>query len=125
MHALDVLGDPVRRRVLELLADEDRLAGDVAARVHDEFGISAPAVSQHLKVLRDHGFVAVQVEGNRRRYSLVRSSLDPVDAWLGDLRAAWEQRLDALGTEIARGRRSARQGGARAHDQDERTGTHD
>lgn len=123
MHALEVLGDPVRRRVVELLAEGDLLAGEIAARVHDEFGISAPAVSQHLKVLRDHGFVTVQVEGNRRRYALAVEPLQAVDAWLDQFRAAWEQRLDALGTEIARGRREARRSGAPAQD-DERTGTH-
>ena len=70
VHAFDVLGDPVRRRILELLAAGETSAGDVAARVGGEFGISQPAVSQHLKVLRDNGFATVRAEGTRRLYAV-------------------------------------------------------
>ena len=102
MHAFDVLGDPVRRRILELLADGERAAGALGAVVQDEFGISQPAVSQHLRVLREHGFATVRAEGARRLYAVDPAPLRDADAWL---RGFWEQRLDALGTELARGRR--------------------
>lgn len=106
MHAFDVLGDPVRRRVLELLADGERSAGEVADVVRDEFGISQPAVSQHLKVLRENGFATVRAEGTRRLYAVDGSGLQQVDAWVRQFSGFWEQRLDALGTELARGRRN-------------------
>jgi DNA-binding transcriptional ArsR family regulator len=106
MHALDVLGDPVRRRILELLADGERPAGALADAVGAEFGISQPAVSQHLRVLRDNGLATVRPEGTRRLYAISPGSLREADAWLDQFRAFWTQRLDALGTELARGRRS-------------------
>jgi DNA-binding transcriptional ArsR family regulator len=107
MHAFDVLGDPVRRRILELLADGELAAGAVGAVVQSEFGISQPAVSQHLRVLREHGFTTVRVAGARRLYAVDPAPLRDVDAWLERYRRFWDQRLDALGTEIARGRRRA------------------
>ena len=110
MQAFDVLGDPVRRRILELLAAGETSAGDLAARVGGEFGISQPAVSQHLKVLRDNGFATVRAEGTRRLYAVDTSGLQEVAAWVEQFRAFWEHKLDALGTEIARGKRS--RGGA-------------
>ena len=108
MHALDVLGDPVRRRVLELLADGEQSAGAVTAVVRDEFGISQPAVSQHLRVLREHGFTTVRAEGARRLYAVDPTRLREVDQWLDRFRRFWEQHLDALGTELARGARARR-----------------
>ncbi len=108
MHAFDVLGDPVRRRILELLADGERAAGDVGAVVQAEFGISQPAVSQHLRVLRDHGFARVRADGARRLYAVDPAPLRAVDEWLGPFRRFWTQRLDALETELARGRRQRR-----------------
>ncbi|MDR7278194.1 ArsR/SmtB family transcription factor [Catenuloplanes atrovinosus] len=108
MHAFDILGDPVRRRILELLADGERSAGEVGAVVQAEFGISQPAVSQHLKVLREHGFARVRAEGTRRLYAVEPAPLREVDAWLEHFRRFWTQRLDALGTELARGRRERR-----------------
>ena len=66
MHAFDVLGDPVRRRVLELLAEGEHSSGEVVAVVQAEFGITQSAVSQHLKVLRDSGFASVRIDGARR-----------------------------------------------------------
>ncbi len=108
MHAFDVLGDPVRRRVLELLAGGERSAGEVADVVREEFGISQPAVSQHLKVLRENGFATVRPEGTRRLYAVDGTGLQQADAWVRQFSAFWEQRLDALGTELARGRREGR-----------------
>ncbi len=108
MHAFDVLGDPVRRRILELLADGESSAGTVAAVVGAEFGISQPAVSQHLKVLRDNGFATVRAEGTRRLYAVDPTGLQQADAWVDQFRAFWDQRLDALGTEIARGQKARR-----------------
>jgi DNA-binding transcriptional ArsR family regulator len=104
VNAFDVLGDPVRRRILELLATGEHSSGDVVAVITEEFGISQPAVSMHLRVLRESGFAAVRPEGTRRLYSLDPGPLAEVDAWLGRFRGFWEQRLDALDTEIQRGR---------------------
>ncbi len=70
MHAFDVLGDPVRRRILELLADGEQTSGAVTAVIRAEFGISQPAVSQHLRVLRENGFARVRAEGARRLYAV-------------------------------------------------------
>ncbi len=108
VHAFDVLGDPVRRRILELLASGERTAGDVGAAVQAEFGITQSAVSQHLKVLRSNGFVQVRPEGTRRVYAVAPDPLREVDAWLDHFRRFWEPHLDALATELARGRRQRR-----------------
>jgi DNA-binding transcriptional ArsR family regulator len=108
MHAFDVLGDPVRRRILELLAHGEQPAGAIGAVVQREFGISQPAVSQHLRVLREHGFATVRPDGARRLYAVDPAPLRDVDAWLDRYRRIWDQRLDALGTELARGRRKRR-----------------
>jgi DNA-binding transcriptional ArsR family regulator len=106
MHAFDVLGDPVRRRILELLADGERSAGGVGEVVQREFGISQPAVSQHLRVLRESGFATVRPQATRRLYALSGERLLEADAWLDRFRHFWEARLDALETEVARGKRS-------------------
>ncbi|MCV7289919.1 winged helix-turn-helix transcriptional regulator [Mycolicibacterium wolinskyi] len=108
MHAFDVLGDPVRRRILELLADGELTAGAIGAEVQAEFGISQPAVSQHLKVLRDNGFANVRAEGQRRLYSVDSAPLRDIDQWLDTFRRFWTPHLDALATEIARGKRQRR-----------------
>ncbi|MDT7845732.1 ArsR/SmtB family transcription factor [Streptomyces justiciae] len=108
MHAFDVLGDPVRRRILELLATGEQMSGEVSAVIRSEFGISQPAVSQHLRVLRESGFASVRAEGTRRLYAVQAEPLREVDAWLDRFRGFWEQRLDALGTELARGKRERR-----------------
>ncbi len=108
MHAFDVLGDPVRRRILEILAGGETSAGDVAATVREEFGISQPAVSQHLKVLRDNGFATVRAAGARRLYAVDSAPLREVDAWLARFRRFWTPHLDALATELARGERARR-----------------
>lgn len=103
MHAFDVLGDPVRRRILELLADGEHSSGEVVTIVQKEFGISQPAVSQHLKVLRESGFASVRVEGTRRIYAVDGEAMRTVDEWLDRFRGFWDHKLDALATEVARG----------------------
>jgi DNA-binding transcriptional ArsR family regulator len=109
MHAFDVLGDPVRRRILELLATEENSSGAVVSVIEREFGISQSAVSQHLRVLRDSGFATVRSDGARRLYSVETTPLQEVDAWLDQFRGFWKHRLEALGTEVARGKRKRRQ----------------
>jgi DNA-binding transcriptional ArsR family regulator len=108
MHAFDVLGDPVRRRLLELLAEGERSSGDMTAVVQREFGITQSAVSQHLRVLRDAGFASVRAEGARRIYAAEAGPLREVDAWLDRFRGFWGPRLEALATEVARGKRGRR-----------------
>jgi DNA-binding transcriptional ArsR family regulator len=108
VHAFDVLGDPVRRRILELLAEGERTSGSIAGVIQPEFGISQPAVSQHLRVLRESGFTTVRAEGARRLYAVDSVPLQEVDMWLDRFRAFWSQHLDALATEIARGKRERR-----------------
>ncbi len=108
MHALDVLGDPVRRRILELLAAGEQSSGAVTEVIREEFGITQPAVSQHLRVLPEAGFATVRPEGARRLYAVNPEPLREVDAWLDPFRAFWAPKLDALETEIARGRRKRR-----------------
>ena len=105
MHAFEVLRDPVRRRILELLVEGELASGEVAAVIEREFAISQAAVSQHLKVLRDSGFATVRVDGARRIYAVDTGPLRTVDTWLDRFRQFWEPKLDALETEIARGRR--------------------
>lgn len=109
MQAFDVLSDPVRRRILELLAGGELASGAIVAAIGVEFGISQAAVSQHLKVLRDGGFARVRAEAQRRLYSVDATGLQAADAWLGQFRGFWEPRFDALATEIARGKRQRRQ----------------
>jgi DNA-binding transcriptional ArsR family regulator len=108
MHAFDVLGDPVRRRILDLLVDGERPAGDVGAVVQAEFGISQPAVSLHLRVLRDSGFATVRPVGARRLYAVDARPIKEIDAWLERYRRFWTQRLEALGTGTAGGKRERR-----------------
>jgi DNA-binding transcriptional ArsR family regulator len=108
VHAFDVLGDPVRRRILELLADGERPSGAITAVIQAEFGISQPAVSQHLKVLRESGFATVRPEGTRRLYAVDAAPIRELDEWLHHFRGFWDQRLDSLATELARGKRERR-----------------
>jgi DNA-binding transcriptional ArsR family regulator len=106
VHAFDVVGDPVRRRILELLADGELSSGAVCAVIQDEFGISQPAVSAHLRVLREAGFATVRPDGARRLYAVDAQPLRDVDEWLYRFRRFWEPPLDALATEVKRGKRS-------------------
>lgn len=94
MNALEALADPTRRRIVELLAEEERSAGEIASH----FPTSRPGVSRHLRVLREAGLVQVREDGQRRVYSLEAQPLADLSAWL-------ENRLDALDTEIRRRRR--------------------
>jgi DNA-binding transcriptional ArsR family regulator len=105
IHAFDILSDPVRRRILELLADGELTSGAICAVVQREFRITQPAVSAHLRVLRESGFATARPEGARRLYAVKAEPLRDVDAWLDNFRRFWEPRLDALGTELKRGRR--------------------
>lgn len=115
MHALDVLGDPVRRRILELLADGELSAGEIGEVVQEEFAISQPAVSQHLRVLREQGFATVRPEGRRRLYAVDAQGPRQAGEWLSAFDRFWLPKLDALGTELARGRRERRRAAETPH----------
>ena len=108
MHAFDVLGDPVRRRILEILAEDRHASGQIVAIVGQEFGITQSAISQHLKVLRDHGFATVQAEGPRRIYEIDPTPIAAVDQWLARFRRFWEPKFEALAVEVERGKRKRR-----------------
>ncbi len=108
MHAFDVLGDPVRRRILEVLANDRHASGAIVAIVGQEFGITQSAISQHLKVLRDNGFATVHVDGPRRIYELDATPIAEVDDWLAPFRRFWAPKLDALAFEVERGKRKRR-----------------
>jgi DNA-binding transcriptional ArsR family regulator len=110
MHAFDILGDPVRRRLLELLSEGERSSGEMVTVVQAEFGITQSAVSQHLKVLRDAGFATVRVDGARRIYAVEAGPMQEVDRWLDPFRAFWTPKFEALATEVARGKRKRRDG---------------
>src|ERR1700734_1440145 len=101
---LRALADESRRTMLEALADGPATAGELAARLP----IAREGTSRHLRGLREGGLVEVRQEAQRRVYSLRPPPLAEVDEWLGRYRALWEQRLDALPTEIARGKRERR-----------------
>jgi hypothetical protein len=92
VHAFDVLGDPVRRRILELLATGEQSSGAITAVIMREFRMVRP-------------------QGTRRLYSVASGPLQDVDRWLDHFRGSWSQPLDALATELARGRRERRLAG--------------
>ncbi len=107
----EALGEPVRRLILALLAAGEQSAGAIVAALQAQSSISQPAVSQHLKVLRAARLVSVRAEGTRRFYALDQAGIDAAQAWLAQLADPLEtfaQPLDALATEVARGRRSRR-----------------
>ena len=108
MHALDVLGEPVRRRILEVIGGVEVSAGAVAATIGDELGLSQPATSQHLKILRESGLVTVRAVGTTRLYRIERDRLGEASAWFDQFGGPWQQPLDALETELVRGRRERR-----------------
>jgi DNA-binding transcriptional ArsR family regulator len=101
---LQALSDESRRTVLEVLRGGPATVGELAARLP----IARPGVSRHLRVLREAGLVDVRREAQFRVYSLRPEPLAQLDDWLGHYRALWEQRLDALHTEVARGKRERR-----------------
>ncbi|MDA0564540.1 metalloregulator ArsR/SmtB family transcription factor [Streptomonospora sp. S1-112] len=88
----EVLAEPNRRRILDLLRTSERPVGDLVVRL----GLSQPAVSKHLRVLREAGLVGVRSDAQRRIYRLRTEPLRAVDAWLEPYRSLWEDRLDAL-----------------------------
>jgi DNA-binding transcriptional ArsR family regulator len=109
LHGFDVLGDPVRRRILELLVRGERNAGSITDVIQKEFGITQAAVSQHLRALRKSGVVRVRVEGQRRIYSVDSKPLQEIDAWIAQFRGFWKEHLHALTGEIARGKAKRRE----------------
>jgi DNA-binding transcriptional ArsR family regulator len=101
VQAIEVLADGTRRRIVELLADRERTAGELAG----EFTVSRPAVSRHLRVLRQAGLVRSRERGTQRLYSLDPAPLEELDEWLSRYRGFWTQRLEALDVQLRRARR--------------------
>jgi DNA-binding transcriptional ArsR family regulator len=101
MQALEALADPIRRHIVELLAERERDAGELASH----FDVSRPAVSRHLRVLREHGLVRSRSEAQRRVYSLDPAPLEEIHEWLSHYRTFWANRLDALDVQLRRTRR--------------------
>jgi len=96
MQSLLAIADPTRRRIVELLAQRDRTSGELV----EEFDVSAPAISQHLNVLREAGLVVTRAEGQTRIQTLNPAGLDDIGAWLERTRNFWSHRLDALEREL-------------------------
>jgi DNA-binding transcriptional ArsR family regulator len=103
MKAFEVLAEPTRRQIVELLAEGERSAGEIASH----FSTSRPGVSRHLRVLREHGLVNAREEAQRRLYSLDPAPFEELDEWLQRYRSFWANRLDALDTEIRRRRKTS------------------
>jgi DNA-binding transcriptional ArsR family regulator len=101
VQALGALADPIRLHIVELLAERERDAGEIASH----FDVSRPAVSRHLRVLREHGLVRARSEAQRRVYSLDPAPLEEIDEWLARYRSFWTNRLDALDVQLRRARR--------------------
>lgn len=111
-RVFEALGDPVRRRVLELLDSAgEQPAGALVGALQEQARLSQPAVSQHLRVLREAGLVQVRAEGTRRLYTVDPAGVGAARAWLDRFDDAFAQPLDALETELARGRRERRRAG--------------
>jgi DNA-binding transcriptional ArsR family regulator len=105
MQSLLAIADPTRRRIVELLAERERTTGELV----NEFDVSAPAISQHLNVLREAGLVVTRAEGQSRIQSLNPKGFDELEAWLEKTRSIWSSRLDALERELrAEDERNAR-----------------
>src|SRR5215216_4904534 len=96
MQSLLAIADPTRRRIVELLAERERTAGELV----DEFDMSAPAISQHLNVLRAAGLVITRAEGQSRIQTLNPAGLNDLENWLEKTRSVWSRRLDALEREL-------------------------
>jgi DNA-binding transcriptional ArsR family regulator len=101
MEPFTAIADPVRRRIVERLIDGEKTAGELG----EGFAISQPAVSKHLRILREAGLVAARAESQRRLYRLTPAPLARVDAWLASCRKLWEERLDALEAYVEEGGR--------------------
>jgi len=108
MLALNALADPTRLRIVEMLAERELSAGTIA----DSFDVTAPAISQHLKVLKDAKLVRVRVDAQRRIYALDPSGLDEMDRWLSRIRRFWALRLDALEHVLREDDRKAKRKGS-------------
>ena len=108
MLALNALSDPTRQRIIEMLAERELSAGVIAA----SFDVTAPAISQHLKVLKDAKLVRVRVDAQRRIYALDPSGLDEMDRWLSRIRRFWPERLDALEHVLKEDDRKAKRKGS-------------
>lgn len=96
MQSLVAIADPTRRRIVELLAERDRTAGELV----EKFDMSAPAISQHLNVLREAGWITTRAEGQTRIQSLNPAGLQELENWLDRTRRFWSNRLDALEREL-------------------------
>jgi DNA-binding transcriptional ArsR family regulator len=96
MQSLQAIADPTRRRIVELLAVRERTAGELVR----EFDLSAPAISQHLNVLREAGLVTTRAEGQSRIQALNPDGFDDLESWLQKTRSVWSRRLDALEREL-------------------------
>ncbi len=100
MDVISLLADPTRRKIIELLAEDDLAAGENATH----FNIARPGVSRHLRQLREGGLVSVTRSGQKQIYRLEAEQLMEIDQWLTPIRSFWNNRLDALDTELRRGR---------------------
>ena len=109
MHAFDVLGEQFEDPSPDRIAEGERSSGAIVEVIAAEFGISQPAVSQHLRVLRDSGFAHVRAEARNRLYSLDTAPLEQVEEWLDPFRRFWNHKLEALATEVARGKKARRE----------------
>jgi DNA-binding transcriptional ArsR family regulator len=98
MQVFEALADPTRRKIVELLAHRERSAGELAGH----FELSQPAVSKHLRVLREAGVVHVRGDAQKRIYRLDSATLGQAEAWLARLRSFWDERLDALEDQLRR-----------------------
>jgi len=96
MQSLTAIADPTRRRIVELLAVRERTAGELV----EKFDLSAPAISQHLNILREAGLVTTRAEGQSRIQALNPDGFDELDSWLEKTRSVWSRRLDALEREL-------------------------
>lgn len=96
MLSLAALADPTRRRIVEMLAVRDRTAGEIV----EEFEMSAPAISQHLKVLREASLITVRAEGQHRIHSFDATGIDEIESWITKMKRFWEKRLEALEAEL-------------------------
>lgn len=97
MLAFAALADPTRRQIVELLSQRDLAAGEIA----DRFEVSAPAISQHLKVLREAGLVSVRADAQRRIYGIDRAGFAELEQWVARVQQFWEPKLDRLQQELA------------------------